>query len=110
MKVYRWDSFERRFNPGPFQDYLPPGEKVLMMTVAIGKGETVGGTAASGERMFCLLRGSWHMSVAESDLVVRRNEAVIIPSGFPHTAMAIEDSFALQMERESGEEENLWAV
>lgn len=110
MKVYRWDSFERRFTPGPFHDYLPAGEKVLMMTLEIGKGETIDGTTASGERMFCLLRGSWHMNVADSSLVVRRNEAVIIPSGFPHSAVAMEDSFALQMEREREEEENLWAV
>jgi hypothetical protein len=45
-------------------------------------------------------------------LTVRHDEAVIIPSGFSHSAEAIEDSFALQMEDEQEHPSNdsRWAV
>ena len=112
MKLYCWNSFERKFTSAPIQDYIPPAERVLLMSLEVGKGECVNGPAASGERMICLLRGAWRMKIADSQLIVRRNEAVIIPSGFDHSAEAIEDSFALQMvpEQESDKEDYLWGV
>ena len=111
MKLYHWDSFERRFLAVPVQDHLPSGERVRMMSLQVGKGERVNSVAASDDQMICLLRGSWRMSIANNELVIRRNEAVIIPSGFHHSAEAIEDSFALQMVREpEREEECLWGV
>ncbi|PYP86694.1 MAG: hypothetical protein DMF61_12395 [Blastocatellia bacterium AA13] len=111
MKLYHWDSFERRFLSVPVRDHLPNGECVRLISVEIPKGERINAAAASDDQMICLLSGSWRINIANSELVVRRNEAVIIPSGFNHSAEAIEDSFALQMVREHGpEEECLWGV
>jgi quercetin dioxygenase-like cupin family protein len=95
MRIYLWDSSERKFTPA--LDYTPPSECALMMSLTIGKGEQVTGRPTPSEQMICLLKGAWHMKIADEDLVVRRNEAVVIPSGFEHSAVAIEDSFALQV-------------
>ena len=76
---------------------MAPGEGVLLESVQMGKGQRCNAESISNERIICLLRGSWLLRVAEHQLIVRRNEAVIIPSGFDHSAEAIEDSFALQM-------------
>jgi len=97
MRVYRWNSLERNFSPSVMREDMAPGERVLMESLQIGKGERVRGQRISNERMICLLKGSWLLKIADNRLVVRRNEAVIIPSGFDHSAEAIEDSFALQM-------------
>jgi quercetin dioxygenase-like cupin family protein len=98
MRIYQWDSSEKKFTPA--RDYSPPGERVLMMSLTVEKGERVTGRPAPSEQMICLLRGAWRMKIADKDLIVRRNEAVVIPSGFEHSAVAIEDSFALQVVRE----------
>ena|SRR5215831_7219127 len=97
MRVYRWNPLERNFSPSVMQQDMAPGERVLMESLQVGKGERVRGDGISNERMICLLKGSWRLKVADNNLLVRRNEAVIIPSGFDHSAEAIEDSFALQM-------------
>ena len=110
MRVYRWNSSDRKFAPAPAAGDIPSNERVLLQSLEIDKGARIRSEGVTGERMICLLRGSWRMNIADSDLVVRRNEAVIIPSGFDHSAEAIEDSFALQLERESAEEDYLWGV
>ena len=111
MTLYHWDSLERRFLPVPVQDHLPSGERVRMMSLRVEKGERVSAVAASDDQMICLLRGSWRMIIANNELLVRRNEAVVIPSGFDHSLEAIEDSFALRMVREpERDEECLWGV
>lgn len=110
MRVYRWNSTDRKFAPGPAGENLPSNERVLLQSLEINKGKQVRSEGIAGERMICMLRGSWRMSIADSYLIVRRNEAVIIPSGFDHFAEAMEDSFALQIERESSDEEYLWGV
>ena len=112
MKVYRWDSYERRFLPARIQDHTPSGESVLLQSLQVRKGEMVTSTGLPSERMICLLRGSWKMNIAEHELTVRRSEAIIIPSGFNHSAEAMEDSFAIQMVRqhEQPDDSYLWGV
>lgn len=112
MKLYRWDSFTREFKSVSAKDYMPSGERVMLMSLQVSKGERVSGSSSSGERLICLLRGAWSMKIAGSPLVVRRNEAVIIPLGFEHSAEAIEDSFALDIvrEQEAEDEAQLWGV
>ncbi|HYL97974.1 MAG TPA: hypothetical protein VEZ90_03390 [Blastocatellia bacterium] len=110
MKVYRWNPTDRQFAPAPAGNDIPSNERVLLQSLQIDKGAYVRSEGVTRERMICLLRGSWRMSIADSDLVVRRNEAVVIPSGFDHYAEAIEDSFALQLEREANEDDYLWGV
>jgi hypothetical protein len=52
------------------------------------------------------------MQIANSQLTVRHDEAIIIPSGFSHSAEAIEDSFAVQLEDNQDHQlhDSRWAV
>lgn len=111
MKLYCWDSFERRFTQTLGQEHIPSGERVMLESLEIEKGQRITGEAASGEMMICMLRGAWRMKIADSFLTVRDNEVVIIPHGFSHSAEAIEDSFALQIVREcESNDDYLWGV
>jgi quercetin dioxygenase-like cupin family protein len=112
MTLYCWDSFERRFLPFPVQDHMPSDERVRLTSFQVSKGESLSADVASDELLIYVLRGAWRMKIAGSHLVVRDNEAVIIPSGFGHSAEAIEDSFALRMQREqgAGEGDYMWGV
>lgn len=97
MRLYQWNSTERRFLLGAFIDPAAAGERLILMSLEVSKGEQVNGEPTSYQQMICLLKGAWRMNVAGSQLVVRRNEAVMIPPGFRHSAEAIQDSFAIQV-------------
>ena len=100
MKLYQWDSSQNRFTAA-LRDYMvPDAERVTLSSLQIQKGERLQSNTFPSEQMICLLRGAWRLSIAGDQLVVRRNEAVVIPPGFEHSAEAIQDSFALQMIRE----------
>lgn len=110
MKLYRWDSAERKFMPSSVQDDIPPGDRVRQMHV--GKGQRLRAEVATGELFIRVIEGAWRMQIADSQLTVHHDEGVIIPSGFSHSAEAIEDSLALQMEddQEQVGRDSRWAV
>jgi len=110
MTLYRWDSVERKFTPRSVRNDMPPGERVRRMHV--GKGQRIRAEVATGELCIRVIEGAWRMQIANSQLTVRRDEAVIIPSGFSHSAEAIEDSLAVQMEddQEQPAHDSRWAV
>ena len=109
MTLYRWDSVERKFTPTSVKNNMPPGDRVRRLRV--GKGQRVRAEVATGELFIRVIEGAWRMQIANSQLTVRHDEAVIIPSGFSHSAEAIEDSFALQMEeQEHPANDSRWAV
>ena len=112
MTLYRWDSIERKFTPAPFRDEILPGERVPLKPLRIGKGERLRVEVATGDLFIRMLEGAWRMQIANSQLTVRRNEGVIIPSGFSHSAEAIEDSVVLRIvdEQVHGADASLWAV
>jgi mannose-6-phosphate isomerase-like protein (cupin superfamily) len=110
MKLYRWDSAERKFMPSSVQADMPPGDRVRQMHV--GKGQRLRAEVATGELFIRVIEGAWRMQIADSQLTVRHDEGVIIPSGFSHSAEAIEDSLAVQMEddQEQFGRDSRWAV
>lgn len=111
MTLYCWDSVQRRFTPRSVQGEMPPGDRVHRR-FRVGKGERIRSEVATGELVIRVIEGAWRMQIANDQLTVRHNEAVIIPSGFSHSAEAIEDSFALETvdEREHRSDDSLWAV
>lgn len=110
MTLYRWDSVERKFTSTSVRNDLPPSERVRRMRMS--KGQRIRAEVATGELFIRVIEGAWRMQIANNQLTVRHDEAVIIPSGFSHSAEAIEDSFALQMEddQEHLGNESRWAV
>ena len=109
MTLYRWDSVERKFTPTSVRNDMPPGDRVRRMH--IGKGQRIRAEVATGELFIRMIEGAWKMQIANSQLTVRHDEAVIIPSGFSHSAEAIEDSFAqMEDEQEHSGNDSRWAV
>lgn len=110
MTLYRWDSLERKFTPVSIRSDIPSGESIR--SVRVGKGQRTRPEIATGEVLIRVLEGAWQMQIADNQLTVRNDEAVMIPSGFSHSAEAIEDSFAIETvdELEHRRDDSLWAV
>ena len=109
MTLYRWDSAERKFTRTNCHIEAPSSEAKRMR---VGKGERIRAEVATGDLLIRVLEGAWRMQIANRQLTVRHNEGVVIPSGFSHSAEAIEDSFAVQTadDQEYGGDDSLWAV
>ena len=110
MTLYRWDSAEKKFMPTSVKRTIKPGEGARRLRVE--KGQRVRAEVATGDLLIQMIEGAWRMKIANSQLTVRHDEAIIIPSGFSHSAEAIEDSFAVQMEddQEHSTQDSRWAV
>ena len=109
MTLYRWDSSEREFTQTS-DDVKMPSRDAKRMRVS--KGERVRAEVATGDLMIQVLEGAWRMEIANKELTVHHDEAVVIPSGFSHSAEAIEDSSAVQTvdDPEYSGDDSLWAV
>ena len=109
MTLYRWDSVKRKFTPTSVHPGAPSSAAKRLRVV---KGERIRAEVASGDLLIRVLEGTWQMKIANKQLTVRHDEAVVIPSGFSHSAEAIEDSFALQMpnDQDYTGDDSLWAV
>lgn len=112
MTLYRWNSVERRFTPTSIRNEMTVGERVPLKPLQAGKGQRIRAEVAAGELLIRLVKGAWRMRIANNMLTVHCDEAVIIPSGFSHSAVAIEDSIALQMIDEAAQpaDDSRWAV
>lgn len=111
MTLYRWNSIERRFTPTSVRNQRPAGNQ-SPLKMQMDKGQSIRAEVATGDLCITMIKGAWRMQIANSQLTVRNNEAVIIPSGFSHSAEAIEDSVALQTSDDqllSGDDSR-WAV
>ena len=112
MTLYRWDSGKRKFTPASIRNELIPDDRGSLKPLQVGKGERVHVDVAAGDLFIRMLKGAWRMQIANSQLTVRHDEAVIIPSGFSHSAEAIEDSVVLRTvdEQVITSDASLWAV
>jgi len=110
MTLYRWNSAEKKFTPTSVKRTIKPGDGARRLRVE--KGQRVRAEVATGDLLIQMIEGAWRMQIANSQLTVRHDEAIIIPSGFSHSAEAIEDSFAVQMEddQEHNTQDSRWAV
>ena len=97
MKLYEWNSVARKFTRRPAGGDLPEGDRVLVASLEITKGDQVIGGPGNRERWICVLKGAWILNIDGSNLIVRRNEGVVIPPGTEHRIEALRDSFALQV-------------
>ena len=111
MTLYRWDSTERRFTSTSDRIETPASDSALRERHT-EKGQRTRPDVATGDLCITMLKGAWQMQIANSELTVRDNEAVIIPSGFSHSAEAIEDSVALETSEEQNPsaDDSRWAV
>jgi mannose-6-phosphate isomerase-like protein (cupin superfamily) len=109
MKLYRWDSSEREFVPAR-ETRIPRSTETK--DLRIGKGERTRSEVATGDLLIEVLEGACRMEIANRELTVHHDEAVVIPSGFSHRTEAIEDSVAVQSfdVQQDSVDESMWAV
>lgn len=94
-QLYRWDDMPKERVSDSLERRLMTGEKMMLAHVYLEKGCIVPKHSHENEQITYILEGALHFWIGdrgEEETVVRAGEVLVIPSGVPHKAEALEDT------------------
>jgi quercetin dioxygenase-like cupin family protein len=94
-KHYRWNDLPAEPLKGGISRRLVTGERMMIAHVYFKKGDDVPRHSHDNEQITYVLEGAlqfWLGEQGERELTVRAGEVLVIPSGLPHRALALEDT------------------
>ena len=94
-KHYRWADLPHEQLKGAITRKLVTGERMMIAHVYLKKGDDVPQHSHENEQITYVLSGAlqfWLGGDDEQKVVVRAGEVLVIPSGLPHRALALEDT------------------
>ncbi len=97
MDFYAWDKVKREdMNPKLWRRVIS-GEKAMVAQVFIAKGGVVPTHHHESEQISYIVEGALKFELEGKEVVVRKGEVLRIPSNVPHSAVALEDTFDLDV-------------
>lgn len=96
---HRWEDIPREELINQIGRRLVTGEKAMLAHVYLKQGSVVPMHEHPNEQITYVLQGSLRMEFPGDipDVVVRAGEVLVIPSGVPHGATALEDTLDLDV-------------
>ena len=94
-KSYRWEDMPKERVSDLLQRRLVTGERMMLAHVYLDKGCIVPKHSHENEQITYILDGAlrfWIGENGEEETIVRAGEVLVIPSGVPHKAEALEDT------------------
>jgi quercetin dioxygenase-like cupin family protein len=101
VRHHRWDDIEAEAMKGAITRKMIASDKTMIAQVFLKKGDVVPTHAHHNEQFTYIVSGALHFVLGEPDqareVTVREGEVLIIPSNVPHSAVALEDTFDLDV-------------
>jgi quercetin dioxygenase-like cupin family protein len=97
VRLHRWDEITLEKVTEMFSQKVVAGERQMLAQIYLKRGALVPIHAHESEQMTYVLQGALRLLVDGEEVVVREGEVLHIPSGTPHQAEALEDTFELDM-------------
>lgn len=97
MEHYNWDSVPLEVMSDVISRKIITGEKAMIAQVFIKKGGVVPEHQHESEQVTYILDGALKFELEGREVVVRTGEVLRIPSFVPHRAVALEDTFDLDV-------------
>jgi quercetin dioxygenase-like cupin family protein len=97
VRVHRWDEIALDKITEMISQKIIAGEREMLAQIYLKRGALVPMHAHESEQMTYILQGSLKCLVGGEEIVVREGEVLHIPSGTPHQAEALEDTFELDV-------------
>jgi len=95
VKHVRWDDVPaENLNPLLDRQYVV-GDQVMVARLSLKRGCLVPEHSHRHEQISHILSGALQFKIAGEETIVRAGELLFIPPDVPHSAMAIEDSIAI---------------
>jgi len=97
MELYTWDQMENEvLSDGVSRKYVT-GDKAMLARFVLAKGAIVPEHFHESEQISCILDGALKFELEGREVLVRKGQVLRIPSNVPHSAVALEDSLALDI-------------
>ena len=97
VRVHRWDEIALDKITEMISQKIIAGEREMLAQIYLKRGALVPMHAHASEQMTYILQGALKCLVGGEELLVREGEVLHIPSGTPHQAEALEDTFELDV-------------
>jgi quercetin dioxygenase-like cupin family protein len=99
MTLHRWDDLERERLMEGIERRFVHGERAMVAQLFLAKGAVVVTHTHEAEQLTFVVEGHLRLwlGAAEQAFDVRAGEILVIPSNVPHRALAIEDTYDLDI-------------
>jgi quercetin dioxygenase-like cupin family protein len=97
VRVHRWDEIALDKITEMISQKIIAGEREMLAQIYLKRGALVPMHAHESEQMTYILQGALRCLVGGEEVLVREGEVLHIPSGTPHQAEALEDTFELDV-------------
>jgi quercetin dioxygenase-like cupin family protein len=97
MQIFSWDSVKKEVMNAKIWRKVISGEKAMLAQIFIAKDAEVPRHQHESEQLTCVLDGSIKLKVEGKEVVLHKGEILVIPSNVPHSAVALEDYFGLEV-------------
>ena len=96
-RVHRWDEIALEKITEMMSQKIIVGEREMLAQIYLKRGALVPMHAHDSEQMTYILQGALKFFVGGEEITVREGEVLHIPSGMPHQAEALEDTFEIDI-------------
>lgn len=96
-RVHRWDEIALEKVTEMISQKIVAGEREMLAQIYLKRGAQVPLHSHESEQMSYILQGALRVLVDGEEITVREGEVLHIPSGVPHQAEALEDTFELDI-------------
>jgi len=96
-RLHRWDEIDLDKVTEMVSQKIISGTRHMLAQTYLKRGALVPFHAHESEQMTYVLHGALKLVVAGEEIIVREGEVVHIPSGVPHQAEALDDTFELDV-------------
>jgi quercetin dioxygenase-like cupin family protein len=96
-RLHRWDEIALEKITEMISQKIVAGEREMIAQIYLKRGALVPMHSHDSEQMTYVLQGALRFLVAGEEIIVREGEVLHIPSGTPHQAEALDDTFELDV-------------
>lgn len=97
VRLIRWDDVPHEKVNEMLSRRLVTGERAMVAQITLKKNCIVPEHSHESEQITYVLRGALRFRIGGKEITVRDNEVLHIPSRVPHEAVAIEETFELDI-------------
>ena len=96
-RLHRWDEIALDKVTEMVSQKIVAGDREMLAQTYLKRGALVPLHSHNSEQMTYVLQGALRFHVDGEEVIVREGEVIHIPSGVPHQAEALEDTFELDV-------------
>ena len=97
MQVFSWDAVKKEVMNEKIWRKVISGEKAMLAQIFIAKDGVVPKHQHESEQFTYVQEGAIKLEMEGKEVVLQKGQILLVPSNVPHSAVALEDYFGLEI-------------